>query len=459
MLEKDLRIHFIGIGGIGVSAVARIAVRRGYTVSGSDVRQSQLTDAMEQLGANVTIGHDASNVDDVDLVVVSTAIPEDNVEWATARERGIRTVHRSELLAAFLNETDVAIGITGTHGKGTISAMLTRVLDAAGRDPGFIIGGILNDYGINARGGSGDILVAEVDESDGSHSRAPVTHLLCNFLEADHLNYYDDLSHIVDSMVEAVENYDRLEALFLNFDCDGNRELAERVSSEPVTYGMHSDDVDYRCQLIGQGQLPIRFTIAEHGKSLGEFELPLPGHYNAVNATGAAAIARSLGVSADAIREGLADFHGLENRFTIDDAAGTRIVKDYNSHPTAMRKVLHNAKTLGDGRVVTVFKPYRYTLINYLKDEYATAFRGSDEVVITTMYAADEDPIPGVDTEFFVEMLRDQGHEVTFIEDQDDIVPYLDESTGEGDVAVFFGGDDFFAMADAWAAERNQTAN
>lgn len=456
MLKKNLRIHFIGIGGIGVSAVARLAIGRGLTVSGSDVRQSQLTDTMKSLGARVTIGHAAENVDDVELVVVSTAIPEENVEWKAAIEQGIDIIHRSEVLAEFLRETPVAVGITGTHGKGTTSAMLARILDVAGRDPGFIIGGLLNDYGINARSGDGSILVAEVDESDGSHCRAPVTHLLCNYLEADHLNYYDDLDHIVESMVEAVENYERLEALFLNFDCDGNRRLADAITVTPTTYGMEADDVDYRCELLGTSQLPIRFKIHERGTSLGEFELPLPGHYNAVNATGAAAIARSLGVDADAIREALADFHGLENRFTINDAGGTVIVKDYNSHPTAMRKVLENSRALGNGRVVTVFKPYRYTLINYLKDEYATAFRGSDEVVITTMYAANEDPIPGIDTEFFVNMLRDEGHTVTFLERQTDIIPHLDSTTEEGDIAIFFGGDDFFRMADEWADKRNR---
>ncbi|MCB9506123.1 MAG: UDP-N-acetylmuramate--L-alanine ligase [Myxococcales bacterium] len=455
MVSPGTRVHFIGIGGIGVSAVARIAIGRGLIVSGSDVRRSQLTDAMEALGARVFIGHDERNLDGVDLVVVSTAIPDHNPELVAARRDGRATVHRSELLAAFLR-CPVSIGVTGTHGKGTTAAMIARVLDAAGRDPGFIIGGLLNDYGVNARAGAGDVMVAEVDESDGSHRNAPVTHLLCNFLEADHLNYYDDLEHIIASMAEAVSDNPRLEQLFVNGDCAGNRELLRRVSIPAVTYGVETD-CDYRATLVGSGQLPIRFVAYERGESLGEFSLPLPGLYNVVNAMGALAVARHMGVAPEAIREGLARFTGLQNRFTIADAAGVAVVKDYNSHPTAIRKVLESARGLTDGRVFSVFKPYRYTLTHYLKDEYATAFRGSDHVIITTMYAANEDPIPGVDTQFVVDMLRREGHDVIFVPDQTQIVDALDEHVVDGDQVIFFGGDDFFQMADAWAAQRRNS--
>ncbi len=452
MIQAGTRVHFIGIGGIGVSAVARIALGRNLVVSGSDVRQSQLTDAMVALGATVHIGHQASNVDNVDLVVVSTAIPEHNVELVTARERGITLIHRSDLLAQFLAE-GTTVGVTGTHGKGTTAAMISRILDAAGRDPGFIIGGILNNYGLNARAGGGEIMVAEVDESDGSHANVPTTHLLCNYLEADHLNYYDDLDHIISSMAAAVQENPRLEHLFVNGDCDGNRRLLGMVTVPTTTYGVESA-CDFRGEVLGTSQMPIHFRATARGEDLGEFTLPLPGLYNVGNAMGAIAVCHALGVDADAMRRGLADFKGLENRFTIERSGGITIVKDYNSHPTAMRKVLESARHLTNGRLFSVFKPYRYTLTSYLKDEYATAFEGSDEVVITTMYAANEDPIPGIDTEFVVNMLRENGHKVAFIPDQDDIVAHLDEVVRDGDKVIFFGGDDFFQMADAWAARR-----
>lgn len=450
------RVHFIGIGGIGVSAVARIAIGRGLVVSGSDVRRSQLTDAMVALGAKVFIGHAPENIDGADVVVVSTAIPEHNVERIAAREQGVRIQHRSELLAEFLNQ-GTTVGVTGTHGKGTTSSMITKILDRDGQSPGFIIGGLLLDYGVNARAGGGDVMVAEVDESDGSHRNVPVTHLVCNYLEADHLNYYDDLDHIIRSMAEAVRENPRLERLFLNIDCDGNRRLRELVDLPITTYG-YSEDADVRGVLIDGGQLPIRFEVMERGVTHEGFSLPLPGRYNVVNALGAIAVARALGASMDAAREGLATFQGLENRFTIVEAAGVTIVKDYNSHPTAMRKVLESARDLTTGKVYSVFKPYRYTLTSYLQDEYATAFRGSDEVVITTMYAANEDPIPGIDTAFVVRLLEDNGHRVAFVEDQNDIVAHLDGRVREGDQVIFFGGDDFFQMADAWAARRRADA-
>lgn len=452
MLEPDLRIHFIGIGGIGVSAVARIAVGRGYTVSGSDVRQSQLTDAMEALGATVTIGHAPENIDGVDVVVVSTAIPEHNVELSTARANGVRVVHRSEILAALIAETR-SVGVTGTHGKGTVSSMITRVLDEDGQDPGFVIGGLLLNYGVNARAGGGRVMVAEVDESDGTHRNIPTNLLVCNYLEADHLNYYDDLDDIIRTMAEVVDGNAGLEKAFVNGDCDGNRRLVELVDREVVTYGVETA-CDYHAVLDEGAQLPLRFEAFRRGESLGRFELPLPGRYNVTNAMAAIAVADHLGASVEAMRRGLADFKGLENRFTIVRAGGVAIVKDYNSHPTAMRKVLASARDLTDGRIVSIFKPYRYTLTNYLKDEYATAFAGSDEVIITTMYAANEDPIPGIDTEFVVKMLHDQGLKVTFIPDQNRIVDHLRDTVQVGDKVIFFGGDDFFRMADAWADER-----
>ena len=452
MIESGSRLHFIGIGGIGVSAVARIAIGRGYSVSGSDVRRSQLTDSMEALGAKVSIGHTPENVEDVDVVVVSTAIPAHNIELVTAKERGIRLIHRSDLLAFFLSH-GTTVGVTGTHGKGTVSAMIVSILDAADRDPGFIIGGILNNYGINARAGSGDVLIAEVDDSDGTHRNVPTTYVVCNFLEADHLNFYKDLDHIIESMAEAVSGNPRLERVFVNGDCEGNRRLLGMIAAPAVTYGVEQP-ADFRGTLISETQLPIRFRASARGTDLGEFTLRLPGLYNVVNAMAAIAVASELGVDPEAMRAGLAEFRGLENRFTIVDAEGVSIVKDYNSHPTAMRKVLQSARPLATGRVFTVFKPYRYTLTNYLKDEYATAFAGSDEVIITTMYAANEDPIPGIDTQFVVDMLRDNGHKVTLIPDQTQIVDHLEGSVTDGDQVIFFGGDDFFQMADAWAENR-----
>lgn len=450
-LDPSKRLHILGIGGIGISAVVRILHARGYNLSGSDVRQSALTDEMSSLGIEVFIGHNPENIKHADAVMVSTAIPEHNVELVEAKRLGLPIYHRSEVLNA-LSQNLTTIGVTGTHGKGTVSSMITWILECAGRQPGFVIGGRLLNFGINARDAGGEFMVLEVDESDGTHRNFDLDYVVCNFLELDHLNYYDDLNDISQAMQSFIENNDRLKDVFLNLDCQGNRTLSASLRLRPTGYGMEHQ-TEYRAEIQGNGQLPIVFEAFESGASLGTFELNLPGRYNVVNAMGAMAVARRVGIEVEHIREALKTYRGLENRFTIEQGGGVTIVKDYNSHPTCMRKVLESARDLTEGRIFSVFKPYRYTLIKYLQDEYGTAFQGSDEVLITTMYAANEDPIPGVDTQLVVDKIAANDLNVKFIPDQNDITPYLAQVVAPGDKVIFFGGDDFFQMADAFTAD------
>lgn len=441
----------LGIGGIGVSGVARILAARGFEVQGSDVRESSITLALQEEGLDVVIGHEPDNVDGADMVVVSTAIPDTNVELIAAREKGIPIVHRSVVLNELLRGYK-SIGVTGTHGKGTVSSMIAWILDRAGYDPGFIIGGMLNNFGTNARPGSGEWMVVEVDESDGTHRNIDTDYVVCNFLELDHLNYYDDLDDITENMVRYLEENKRLKEAFINLDCQGNRDMVERVALRPTGYSMEHR-TEYHGKFESPQQMPMKFEASRRHELLGECELNLPGRYNSVNAMGALAVCHRLGVDFDTIREALASYRGMENRFTIERGGGVTIVKDYNSHPTCMRKVLESAQDLVDGRIFTVFKPYRYTLIKYLQHEYGAAFKGSDEVVITKMYAAEEDPIPGISTQTVVDRIRENDLKCTYVEDQNQITSYLHEVVEPGDKVIFFGGDDFFQMADAFAAE------
>lgn len=451
MLEGVKKIHLLGIGGIGVSGVARILHARGFEVSGSDVRESVLTEALRAEGVKVTIGHRAENVDGVDMVVVSTAIPATNLELVAAREKGIEIVHRSDVLNALIAGYRT-IGVTGTHGKGTVSSMIAWIMECAGLKPGFIIGGMLNNFSTNARDTEGRWMVVEVDESDGSHQNIKVDYVVCNFMELDHLNYYGGLDDIIGTMVRYLEGNERLQEVFVNLDCAGNRDLVERVSLRPTGYAIEHK-AEFRGDLSGLGQLPIRFEAFQSDVKLGDFELNLPGRYNVVNAMGAIAVARRIGIDSEVIAKALSTYKGMENRFTIARGGGVTIVKDYISHPTGIRKVIESAQDLVAGRLISVFKPYRYTLIKYLQDEYATAFQGSDEVIITTMYAANEPPIEGINTQLVVDKIRENGLKVTYIPEQAEINDYLLETLVPGDKVMFLGGDDFFRQADQLTAE------
>ncbi len=453
MLSSIRRVHLIGIGGIGVSAVARVLMARGFEVSGSDVRESQLTEAMRDSGATVTIGHDASLVDGVDMVVYSTAIPATNPELVAARERGIRVEHRARVLGALLEHWN-SIGIIGTHGKGTVSAMITACLEAAGLEPSFIIGGLLGNYHTNARVTSSEHVVVEIDESDGSLVHVRPRTLVVNNIEADHLNYYKNLDGVYAKVQAVLEADEGRETAVLHVGDEGVRKVLDRLGKtiDAVRVGFDDDLDGAEADVIGTdlvvGQEGSRFVVWKDGKPLGEVAMPQPGRYNAMNALVAAAAAMRLGVSFEHVQGGLASYLGIENRFTVVDAGPVRVVKDYISHPTGIRRVLEAAKTLSDGPITAIFKPYRFTMIHYLGDEYAVAFKEADHAVITELYTAGEVPIPGVDAPWLCDLIRSNGTDVKFLPEMNDIPAYLFERMEAGQQIIFFGGDDLFQLAD-----------
>lgn len=455
MIDGRKRVHHIGIGGIGVSGVARALLALGHEVTGSDVRESQITEALRSEGATVHIGHDPRHVEGADLVVYSTAVPDTNPELARARELGMPVLHRAEVLGFVLDRHDEAVGVVGTHGKGTVSSCVAYLLDRAGRAPSFVIGGLLHDFGrINARITGTALAVAEVDESDGSLRHVHPTRVVVNNLEADHLNYYQDLAHIQDTVAAALAANRRLRQVLVHRDDAGARALLDRVRRpgiEVTTFGREPGS-DVRAVDVELEPMASSFVLEVRGRRLGRVRLELPGLYNLDNALAASAVALDLGVPFEAIREALPGFHGLENRFTVVHAGGRRIIKDYISHPTGIRRVLQAAAA--DGRRITsVFKPYRFTMIHYLQEDYAEAFHDSDETVITELYTAGEVPIPGIDTEYLCEKIRGRGPKVTYLQDMEAIVPYLHEHVKEGEQVLFFGGDDLFRLADRYAEE------
>jgi UDP-N-acetylmuramate--alanine ligase len=457
--------HLIGIGGIGVSGVARLLRARGLDVQGSDVRESQLTLALRELGIRVTIGHAAENVDGADTVVVSTAIPETNVEFIAARDKGLRLLHRSEALGALLEDRR-GIGIIGTHGKGTVSAAVTWLLDQAGLQPGYVIGGLLQNYGVNASDGHAlpggeHWLVAEVDESDGSlvNSRPEVAVL--NNLELDHLHYYPEWSKLEAAVLQFFHENPRLQVAVLNADDAGVQKILAKLQlpeqARLVTFGF-GPDATVRGTNLQTGRMKAAFDVAQDGKALGRVEISLPGSYNASNVLGAIATALAVGVPFEQIQRATPQYLGLENRFTLVDAAGVEVVKDYISHPTGIKRVLEAARSQAQGPVVAVFKPYRFTMIHYLQDDYREAFRDADRVVVTELYTAGEVPIPGIDTDFLCAKIREVVPDVTYVHALEDIPPWLEREVRAPATVLFFGGDDLFRMADAYVGLRRAGA-
>ena len=476
---KSVTFHFIGIGGIGVSAVAKVLSERGAIIQGSDVRESQLTHSMRNLGAKVIIGHHPDNITGADVIVYSTAVPKDNVELQTAKTRGVPCIHRSKALAYGLIGLE-SVGVTGTHGKGTVSAMITHTLVTGEYDPSFIIGGILNQYQTNARVGrlpsnsaeSNTLCygVAEVDESDGSHLNLQPQHALVNHLEVDHLNYYDDLEAIIGTMTRFINENELLKTVALNLSDEGVRQMRASLqladSIKVIGYaaeGYYPSDlgsldlVDYSARDITDHGLSISFTAYHFERVLGRIELPIPGGYNAENAAGALAVLLGgLQLDFKVCQHALNGYQGLENRFTVRKDQEITVVKDYLSHPTGMKRVLESAKHMEHNKIWCIFKPYRFTLMRYHGEDYAKAFTAADDVVITTMYAANEPSLPGINTEWFVQQLKDFGNRTHFVPDQTQLINYLAERVTKGDLVFFFGGDDFFQMADAWMDQRAQ---
>jgi len=448
----NARFHLIGIGGICVSGVARGLLALGYRVSGSDARPSSITQALAREGADVHIGHDAAHVYGADVVVVSTAIRPGNPEVAEAERLGIPVEHRSITLDRIVGHF-TSLGVSGTNGKGTVASMATAILEAWGRRPSFLIGGLLEAYGTNARIHESEHLVVEIDESDGSLVNVhPDVALICN-LELDHLNYYKSFDDVLARVRQFLTANPRLRFAVCPASDPGSRALMAAcpdvrfvtTSADPA----HPAELEARdLQVDGLGS---SFALRDRqAGDLGRVTLAVPGRYNVDNALVAAAGCLALGAPAQAVREGLASYRGLRNRFTATRAGGSWVVKDYISHPTGMRRVLEALRGLvgPDLPVVAVFKPYRYTMIRYLGDEYAQSFHDADQVVITDMWEAHEEPIPGINTAWLVDKVRGAGVSVAHVPGTEDVVPDLLARFRGPFATIFFGGDDLFAQAD-----------
>jgi UDP-N-acetylmuramate--alanine ligase len=437
------RVHFVGIGGAGMSGIARILLARGIPVSGSDAKDSSALASLRVLGAETNVGHEAPYVKGADTVVVSTAIREDNPEVVEARRLGLRVLPRAAALASVMAGSR-AIAVAGTHGKTTTTSMLTVALQHCGADPSFAIGGQLNESGANAHNGSGEFFVAEADESDGSFlAYEPEVAIVTN-VEADHLDNYGTPERYVaafDDFIDRVTGF-----VVVCADDPGSRALGERARARGVevrTYG-ESSDADVRLVDLDLSTAGVSFNIAEHGRRHGRVSLRVPGRHNALNAAAAFTAALGLGFPADDVQDGLAGFAGTRRRFELKGyAGGVWVYDDYAHHPTEVAAVLAAARPLaGEGRLVAVFQPHLFSRTRIFAEEFGKALGAADEVIVMDVYAAREDPEPGV-TGALVAALVDRPPEHVVFEPSWSAVPgRVVERIKPGDIVITFGAGD-----------------
>ena len=408
-------IHFIGIGGIGMSGIAEVMHNLGYTVQGSDVAEGYVIEGLRKRGIKVMIGHDAANLGDAAVVVTSTAIKRGNPEVELALEQRIPVVRRAEMLAELMRLKST-VAVAGTHGKTTTTSMVAALLDAGGVDPTVINGGIINSYGSNARLGASDWMVVEADESDGSFLRLDGTYAIVTNIDPEHLDHYGSFDAVKDAFVEFVENVPFYGAALLCLDHPEVQKIIPRVRDRRVvTYGF-SAQADVR----GVNVTPIpggnRFeVIIRHRdgttRSIEGVEMPMPGRHNVSNALAAIGVALELGVKDEVIRTGFAKFGGVKRRFTkVGEVDGAVVIDDYGHHPVEIRAVLSAAREGAEGRVIAVVQPHRFTRLRDLMEDFQSAFNDADMVYVAPVYAAGEQPIEGVDAAALVAGLRMRGH-------------------------------------------------
>jgi UDP-N-acetylmuramate--alanine ligase len=409
-------VHFVGIGGIGMSGIAEVLANLGYTVQGSDVAENANVKRLRGKGIKVAVGHAAENVDGADVLVVSSAIRRDNPELVAARAKRLPVVRRAEMLAELMRlKSCVAIG--GTHGKTTTTSLVAALLDAAGLDPTVINGGIINAYGTNARLGAGDWMVVEADESDGTFLKLPTDVAIVTNIDPEHLDHFKTYEAVQEAFQAFAENVPFYGFAVMCIDHPVVQTMVGRIEDRRViTYG-ENPQADVRLVYQDHRDGLSRFSVLFHDRASGtaheiaNLTLPMPGRHNALNATAAIAVARELGVSDDLVRKALAGFTGVGRRFTRTGVwNGVTVIDDYGHHPVEIAAVLKAARETASGRVIAVMQPHRYTRLESLFEQFCTCFNDADTVVVAPVYPAGEAPIPGIDRDALVAGILARGH-------------------------------------------------
>jgi UDP-N-acetylmuramate--alanine ligase len=449
MYQKNYHIYFVGIGGIGMSAIAELLLSLGYRVSGSDLKLSAITQRLGRLGATIFNGHRADQLRDVDVLVTSTAISRDNPEVVEAAARAIRTIPRAEMLAELMR-IKYAIAVSGAHGKTSTTAMVATILNQAGLDPTVVVGGLLKSLGTNARHGKGDYIVAEADESDGSFLKyAPAIAAVTN-IDLEHLDFYRDIEDIKDNFVKFINSVPFYGLAVLCLDNEHIQDILPRITARYTTFGL-SAQADLAARAIRFEGRRGYFTVVHGNEVLGDITLNLSGKHNVSNALAAIAVALELKVDFSVIKKALEQIEGVKRRLEIKgEQNGITVVDDYGHHPTEVKTTLAAVREgWPDKRVVVVFQPHRYSRTQALFDEFTRAFYQSDLLFVLPIYAASEQPIDGIDSLKLCNGIQEHGHKnVLCVKDFETCLAILSDTLEPGDLVLTLGAGDVYNLGE-----------
>ncbi len=447
MFGKTRHIHFVGIGGAGMSGIAEILINHGFIVSGSDIHATEVTNRLELLGAEISIGHSESNVKDADVVVVSSAVPDSNIEIITAQRKKIPVIPRVEMLAE-LTRMKYSIAVAGAHGKTTTTAMISSVLEYGGLDPTVVDGGKVKSLGANVRQGKSEFMVVEADEAYGSIKKLSSTIAVVTNIDNDHLDYYITMDALKSTFLEFINKVPFYGVAILCLDDENIQELIPKLEKRFLTYGTEPQ-ANFTATNINVSGTGSFYKVNRDGEYLGDIQIRVPGIHNVVNSLAAIAVGLELGVPFVNIQEALKDFLGVQHRFEIlGEINDIIVIDDYGHHPTEIKATLKAARDTYDGkRIIAIFQPHRYSRAKLLADDFARCFYQADILIMTDIYSAMEEPIEGVSGEMLANITREYGHKnVIYIPNKNDIPDYVMKITKPGDLIITLGAGDIWKI-------------
>jgi UDP-N-acetylmuramate--alanine ligase len=450
MLHKKHKIHFVGIGGIGMSGIAEVLLNLGYAVTGSDLHESEVTERLRRLGAQVFVGHQEDNLmANPSVVVISTAVKYSNPEVLEARRRHIPVIPRAEMLAELMR-MKYGVAVAGSHGKTTTTSMIAAVLSAAGLDPTMVIGGRVRMLGTNAKMGQGEILVAEADESDGSFLFLSPTIAVVTNIDREHMDFHQTMERLNQSFLDFINKTPFYGLAVLCLDNANVQALLPKVRKRYTTYGL-SAGADFCAQNLKIKTDGVELSVLHHSRPLGTLHLQLLGRHSATNALAAVAVAHELEIPFSQAAEALYGFSGIHRRFEIKgEPKGIMIIDDYGHHPVEIRATIGAIRESWKRPLTVIFQPHRYSRTRDLFEDFLTAFEGADRLILTEIYPAGEDPTPGVSGEALYQAIKRKGHlDIEFVPDKSQIVERLTATLESGDVALTLGAGDIYKVGDA----------